>query len=1284
MSKGLYHVKSIFSSVCTKAAGKKTKISLFQIVAIFSLMGSAFGDSITLNEPDPGDTITRGSSYTIRWSSVGSFSNVRIQFKSGSSYTDIVSSTPNDGSYTWSVPSNGIIGSNLGLRISDVNRWPTVYDLNEPITIASSTPSGTVSITEPDPGDVLTRGTSFVIKWNSTGSFSNVRIQLKQGSGYTDIASSTSNDGSYTWSIPSDGVIGGDFEIRVSDVNKWSTVYDLSGLITIVSGTSSKPDLIVRDIEVDGSSSTRTYMVGETVRVECEVFNQGSGSAGSSSLGYYFASSRNDTSDRWESDGVSSLDAGEGDGEYENYTFTQSDVGTRYFVFKADRNDDVTDEVSEGNNVTSFGPFTVVEAQNEKPSVSITSGPSGTIDYDDVSFTYQGSDSDGTIQGYEVELDGNGAPTTSTGVSFNNLSEGSHTFKVRSQDDDGDFSDWVERSFTILLPNNAPNIGSLTHYPNSLVQGQELSLTANSVMDPDTGDSVTKVEFYRDSNANNQLDVSSDQFLGEDLSSTDGWSWTGETSGFTIGQNSFFARASDGELWSSPVSSSLVSISGERLVIPYYTQGTANWCWAASTSMLLKYYGYERKIWEVAADFDASKEEGMPVTDIFGPDIEQYLEEWYDSGHSDAWVVDHWVNADQTLITKLADILATGRPVLVGHLASNIEWGWPLESDAHAVIVSGFDGRNLDDNVFVNDPSGALFAANPSQPVTWSDFLLEMNDTILTLFGDMHILYANEGIFLPNNSGATISVEDGLLQFINNYNGIDRMLYLDYNGSDPYKGYFYKTDQPDWYMTDVNYGYSATGFDRMDYYPFLANSTGQSVEFRLFDILYKRVGNDLELIDSDTSDSFTIAPYSHLRQYGALNNRELNDLDNGTYLLVITLQSSDGSLSFDSCNIEFSINGAILPNPPEDILLSESLVNENKVIGTPIGIFSTIDPDSETFTYTKVSGAGDSDNDLFSINGNQLKSAISFDYETQSSYSIRIRTTDPDGLWYEESFTISISDVNEAPTSVLLSSNLIEENQASGSVIGILTTTDNEPPAGPFTYSLVPNSEDNEMFEVDGDNLKAAASFNYESKNRYSILVRTTDQGGLSHDELLDVFVSNINERPSDVDLSNHSVSENVSSGTLIGILSTDDPDGDTSFSYELASGSGSTDNGSFSIDDDKLKTATPFDYETQKSLTIRVLSTDGGGLSVPEVFTINVVDVDDQPTCKSLKLSGDQPAFQWSSFFSQTYTLLGSTNLTEGFFILKSGIEATPPENEESINVNDYKELFLKIRVDD
>ena len=99
---------------------------------------------------------------------------------------------------------------------------------------------------------------------------------------------------------------------------------------------------------------------------------------------------------------------------------------------------------------------------------------------------------------------------------------------------------------------------------------------------------------------------------------------------------------------------------------------------------------------------------------------------------------------------------------------------------------------------------------------------------------------------------------------------------------------------------------------------------------------------------------------------------------------------------------------------PTDILLSNSSVIEGLPVNTVVGTLSSVDPNiGDTFTYSLVSGTGDTGNASFNILDNQLRTSAVFDYETQNSYSIRIRTTDQDGLFFEKAFTITITNIVE-------------------------------------------------------------------------------------------------------------------------------------------------------------------------------------------------------------------------------------------------------------------------------
>ncbi|KAA9331108.1 IPT/TIG domain-containing protein [Adhaeribacter soli] len=127
----------------------------------------------------------------------------------------------------------------------------------------------------------------------------------------------------------------------------------------------------------------------------------------------------------------------------------------------------------------------------------------------------------------------------------------------------------------------------------------------------------------------------------------------------------------------------------------------------------------------------------------------------------------------------------------------------------------------------------------------------------------------------------------------------------------------------------------------------------------------------------------------------------------------------------------FSLNTAA----PTDITLSATAIYENVAANSTVGTLTSIDIDTgDMHTYTLVSGAGSTDNASFNISGNALRINNSPDYETQNSYSIRIRTTDSHGLFFEKAFTINIVDVYDSPT-------ITSFTPTSGPVGSIVTIT---------------------------------------------------------------------------------------------------------------------------------------------------------------------------------------------------------------------------------------------------
>ena len=78
------------------------------------------------------------------------------------------------------------------------------------------------------------------------------------------------------------------------------------------------------------------------------------------------------------------------------------------------------------------------------------------------------------------------------------------------------------------------------------------------------------------------------------------------------------------------------------------------------------------------------------------------------------------------------------------------------------------------------------------------------------------------------------------------------------------------------------------------------------------------------------------------------------------------------------------------------------------------------------------------------------------------------------------------------------------------------------------------------------------------------------------------ILAFKVNAAPEDIILSNNSIVENQTAGSLVGTLSTTDQDAGDSHSYSLVAGAGDTDNAAFTIVNNELQTVEVFDYEVK------------------------------------------------------------------------------------------------------
>src|SRR5207253_1829440 len=131
---------------------------------------------------------------------------------------------------------------------------------------------------------------------------------------------------------------------------------------------------------------------------------------------------------------------------------------------------------------------------------------------------------------------------------------------------------------------------------------------------------------------------------------------------------------------------------------------------------------------------------------------------------------------------------------------------------------------------------------------------------------------------------------------------------------------------------------------------------------------------------------------------------------------------------------------------PTSIALDNSTVAENAGANAVVGTLSGTDPDagqSATLTFSRSEERRVGQD---SILGTSLRANASFDFETDSSYTVTVRATDTGNVTVDQPCAIPVTNVNEAPTSIALDNSTVAENAGANAVVGTLSGTD--PDAG--------------------------------------------------------------------------------------------------------------------------------------------------------------------------------------------------------------------------------------------
>ncbi|HET8816441.1 MAG TPA: FG-GAP-like repeat-containing protein, partial [Pseudidiomarina sp.] len=205
-----------------------------------------------------------------------------------------------------------------------------------------------------------------------------------------------------------------------------------------------------------------------------------------------------------------------------------------------------------------------------------------------------------------------------------------------------------------------------------------------------------------------------------------------------------------------------------------------------------------------------------------------------------------------------------------------------------------------------------------------------------------------------------------------------------------------------------------------------------------------------------------------------------------------------------------------------DFSLSPPVANTAPTVANAIADFS-VNEDAANSTFNLANVFTDTEtaagNLTFSIQSNNNTGLVgasldngtdiltlSYAANASGTATIAVRATDGGGLTVDETFTVTVTSANDAPTDIALSNASVNQSGGANAVVGTLSSTDIDD--ANHTYTLVSGTGDtnNSAFNINGTTLRANDA-GALANGSYSVRVRATDAGSLSFEKAFSVTV---------------------------------------------------------------------------------------------------------------------------------------------------------------------------------
>lgn len=330
----------------------------------------------------------------------------------------------------------------------------------------------------------------------------------------------------------------------------------------------------------------------------------------------------------------------------------------------------------------------------------------------------------------------------------------------------------------------------------------------------------------------------------------------------------------------------------------------------------------------------------------------------------------------------------------------------------------------------------------------------------------------------------------------------------------------------------------------------------------------------------DPSGLFTV-------ENGVIKTTHVFDYETEDTVYVIKVKVDDGEFA-DSA--EYTIK---ITNIQEPIVVAGVVnpVEENQPAGTTVGKIVGKDADSTDVSY-KIS-----DTTNFKIDATGLiTTAKTFDYETKSSYPVKVIITSTDGSIKDTTFTIKVVNVNE-PVHANDTTLTVAEKYVGP--IGQVEGKDDD--RQPVSYSI----SDSVHYSIDSlaGVISVIKPFDYNTQKTDTVEVIVTD-GTFYDTAKVVVTIKNVNDPPILQPNDSLTVPENCKS-CIVGIITATDEDDDP-IKYTVKEPG-------FTIDSNGvLKLTDPLDYEKTPVVTITVIASDTSGAADTAKYTIKVTDINE------------------------------------------------------------------------